>query len=185
MEKITKTKIISVVEELIERNNNTEITLNDIAKELNITHAALYKHFKSKQELWEAVNSSWLEKNVLLKIDVDMNREDRLGLLHDWIKQFMDAKRAIYFENPKMFELSNMYIEHNPLALHNVLTLSYPSINEILGLDDPDFIQAENIMSAFAIFGLPDFACVWDEDFYDQRFENMWNLIKNGIQVNK
>lgn len=185
MEKITKDKIINIVQKLIIQNDKTDITLNEIANELHITHAALYKYFKNKQELWEAVNAKWLEENVLLKINVDMSRTNRLELLHDWLKQFMDAKRAIYFENPKMFELSNMYIEHNPLALHNVLTLSYPSINEILGLDDPDFIQAENIMSAFAIFSLPDFACVWDEDFYDQRFENMWNLIKNGIQVNK
>ncbi|GAA6113310.1 MAG: TetR/AcrR family transcriptional regulator [Apilactobacillus sp.] len=185
MEKISKDRIINIVQKLIIQNDKTDITLNEIANELHITHAALYKYFRNKQELWEAVNAKWLEENVLLKINVDMTRTDRLSLLHDWIKQFMDAKRNIYFANPKMFELSTMYIEHNPFALHNVLTLSYPSINQILGLDDPEFIEAENIMSAFAIFGLPDFAETWNDDFYDQRFENMWNLIKYGVKHNK
>lgn len=185
MEKVTKSKIINVVEELIERNNNIDITLNDIANELNITHAALYKHFKSKQELWEAVNANWLEKNVLFKIHVDMNRHDRLELLHDWLKQFMAAKKDIYFENHKMFLLSSIYVEHNPYAIHHVLMKSYPVINDILRINDPEFIVAENIMAAFAIFGLPDFASIWDEDFYDTRFENMWNLIKDGIKINK
>ncbi|MFC6653576.1 TetR/AcrR family transcriptional regulator [Paenibacillus rhizoplanae] len=51
MAKITQELIIETAETLIERTEKSEVTLSQIADELNITHAALYKHFKQTRTL--------------------------------------------------------------------------------------------------------------------------------------
>lgn len=183
MDKITKNKIINAVNHLLQQKRSIDITMTDISDELNITHAALYKHFKNKKELWESVTTKWFEENILGDIHVDLSKNDKLHNLHDWIKQFVDAKRAVYFDNPEMFKLNTKYVDENPLVLHAVLTHAYPEINKIMGFeDDTEFIKAENIMSAFAIFTLPDFVITWNDEDWDRRFDDMWNLIEPGLK---
>ena len=54
MEKLTQKKIIDTTKLLILETNTTDVTLSQIANKLGVTHGAIYKHFKNKQELWEA-----------------------------------------------------------------------------------------------------------------------------------
>lgn len=39
----------------------TNIKLSDIARDLDVTHAALYKYFSNKQDLFDAVNMQWMD----------------------------------------------------------------------------------------------------------------------------
>lgn len=72
MAKITQELIIETAETLIERTEKSEVTLSQIADELNITHAALYKHFKNKQELWAAVAKGWFNRMISEQIRINM-----------------------------------------------------------------------------------------------------------------
>lgn len=39
----------------------TNIKLSDIARDLHVSHAALYKYFSNKQDLFDAVNIQWMD----------------------------------------------------------------------------------------------------------------------------
>jgi len=80
-----------------------------------------------------------------------------------------------------MFALNTEYIDNNTQALRNVLTSAYQVIDSIMDYHDPIFEKSELILAAFSIFTLPNFKDTWNDPDYDQRFEMLWNLIKDGI----
>ena len=58
----TKNKIINIAEELFTKYSYVSVSMNDIAKLVKITKAALYYHFKSKEDLFSGIlNSSFNE----------------------------------------------------------------------------------------------------------------------------
>ncbi|MFD1773996.1 TetR/AcrR family transcriptional regulator [Paenibacillus rhizophilus] len=182
MAKITQELIIETAEALIERTEKSEVTLSQIADELSITHAALYKHFKNKQELWAAVSKSWFNRMISEQIKIDTsNLATPRDVLHDWLWSFVNAKKRAYNENPKMFALNTQYVDSNPLVLRDVLWDSYQIIDGFMDYQDPHLERAEAILSAFAVFSLPSFKESWNSPDYQDRFERIWSLIKQGL----
>ncbi|WP_342561060.1 TetR/AcrR family transcriptional regulator [Paenibacillus sp. FSL R7-0345] len=182
MARITQELIIETAEALIERTEKPEVTLSQIADELSITHAALYKHFKNKQELWAAVSKSWFNRMISEQIQIDtINLAMPRDVLHEWLWSFVNAKKRAYNENPKMFALNTQYVDSNPLVLRDVLWDSYQIIDGIMEYRDPLFERAEAILSVFAVFSLPSFKESWNSPDYQARFERIWNLIKDGL----
>lgn len=182
MAKITQELIIETAEALMERTEKSEVTLSQIADELSITHAALYRHFKNKQELWAAVSKRWFNRMISEQIKIDTTPITApKDVLHDWLWSFVNAKKRTFNENPKMFALNTQYVDSNPLVLRDVLWDSYQIIDGIMDYQDPHFERAEAILSAFAVFSLPSFKVSWNSPDYQDRFERMWSLIKQGL----
>ena len=55
MEKNTKEKILEEALKLFARSGYMETSMNDIASQLGVTKAALYKHYSSKQEILDSI----------------------------------------------------------------------------------------------------------------------------------
>jgi len=176
----TKDRIIDTAEGLIMQTGDSEVTLNQIGAELGISHAALYKHFRNKQALWEAVASNWFNREIINKITPSTS-ESKEQQLHDWLWSFVNAKKAAFNTNPKMFALNTEYIDNNTQVLRKVLVSAYREIDSIMDYQDPKLEKSELILAVFSIFTLPNFRYTWNEDDYAGRFEMLWDLIKNGI----
>jgi AcrR family transcriptional regulator len=56
---ITNAATLSALD-IIRKNGYQKLRLTDVAKSMNISHAALYKYFSSKNDLLDSVNSIWL-----------------------------------------------------------------------------------------------------------------------------
>lgn len=182
MPKITQELVIRTAEVLIERTGKAEVTLSQIADELNITHSALYKHFKNKQELWIAVSKNWLDRVISEQIHLDTSGSlSPQEMLHDWLWAFANAKKRAYNENPEMFALNTQYVDSSPIVLREALQSSYRIIDDLMGYNDPGLERAEAILSAFVVFNIPAFKETWNLPDYQERFENVWRLIKNGL----
>lgn len=179
MARVTNDTIIKTAEELLKRHET--VTLATLAEKLDITHPALYKHFKNKNELWTAVLTKWFTDEVLNRIDVAQNIADPKVALREWLWQFVTLKKKIYQQDPRMFALNTKYIDERPLVLRELLQGAYAQINTILGCTDPTNLKAEAIMSAFAVFTVPSFKETWNEPDYAQRFNAIWQLIEKGL----
>lgn len=180
MTKTSKQQIIAAAEALILAQDNTEISLTQLSTKLGITHGALYKHFPNKQALWTAVAAAWFQEEILNRLSIPQ-RGSRKERLHAWLWAFVNAKKAAYNSDSKMFTLNTTYIDQNPAALSQVLQGAYAQMNEILGLPADDYGHAEMILATFAIFTLPNFKSSWNDAEYADRFEAIWNLIKGGV----
>ena len=184
MAKISQQTIIDTAAQLIATKKTTDISLTQIATTLGITHAALYKHFDSKQAIWEAVAGEWFQKNIIDQVKKTVPTTSSANpkqQLHDWLWAFVTAKKAAYRADAQMFTLNTEYIDNNPVALRRVLTSAYQEVDRMMAYHDVDYQRAETIMTAFGTFMLPNFRASWDWPDYQARFEAMWALIEPGV----
>ena len=59
---------VETVVELAAEQNPSEITTAAIAKRMNLTQGALFRHFPSKDAIWQAV-MDWVAERLLARID--------------------------------------------------------------------------------------------------------------------
>jgi len=180
MTKTTREAIIDAAGQLITQTHSATVSLTQVADSLGITHATIYRYFDDKQGLWQAVAQDWFHQNIIAKISVSQTAS-RQQQLHDWLWGFANAKRNAYRQNPSMFALNTTYIDNDPRALKQVQQEAANQIDTIMGYHDPHHEQSNAILSAFAVFALPNFKEVWFDDDYTDRFERLWSLIAPGI----
>ncbi len=181
-QKITKRLIIDTAHALIRETQQSEISLTKIASALQITHAAIYKHFKNKNELWTAVCTDWFNEHIINNIDIDDTQyADHQLWLHDYLWEFVNAKKYAYNHDPLMFKLNTYYVEKDPYVLREILNPCFKRIQNKMGYQPDNLYKPEAILSAFSTFTLPMFKDTWNQPDYELRFETIWDLIKSNV----
>ena len=61
-------EIIATVVALAAERNPADVTTTDIAKAMNVTQGALFRHFPSKDAIWQAV-MEWVAERLLQRVD--------------------------------------------------------------------------------------------------------------------
>ena len=59
---------VEAVVELAGSQNPSEITTAAIAKQMNLTQGALFRHFPNKEAIWRAV-MEWVAERLLARVD--------------------------------------------------------------------------------------------------------------------
>ncbi|HDG8500488.1 TPA: TetR/AcrR family transcriptional regulator [Staphylococcus aureus] len=181
-QKITQRLIIDTARKLIQETQKPEVSLSKIASSLQVTHAAIYKHFKNKKALWIAVCEDWFTESIIMNIDIDDTQyTDKQLWLHDYLWKFVNAKKSAYNNNPLMFKLNTYYVEKDPYILKEILTPCFIRIEEKMGYKSNDLYKSEAIFSVFSTFTLPMFKDTWNQPDYKLRFEILWDLIKHNV----
>ncbi|WPK13089.1 TetR/AcrR family transcriptional regulator [Lysinibacillus louembei] len=175
---LTKEKIFTVTEEIIMRKGVQKTTLSDIAKELGVTHAAFYKHYKNKEDLLQQLALRWLEttSHELLKWEAPKDVSTDVAL-HDWLWLLATTKKKLYHDDKRMFRLYTEYLERTQTLVKDHLNQLAQKVESISGLEK----SGHAIITAFVYFHNPYFADRWDHEFYKETFEDVWNLIVNQI----
>ena len=177
--KTSKDEILAVAAQLVEAQGIEHVTLAQVGAALDISHAALYKHFANKQDLWTSLALKWLDKILVAIFPFNTaNYQSRAQIAHDWLWALADGKISAFHSDPQMFKLYTDYIDGNPqvLALHiNDLTRSFAAATGIT-----DQVVISGILQAFTYFSTPAFASAWNEQTRDQ-FEAVWRLVAPGL----
>jgi AcrR family transcriptional regulator len=175
---LTKEKIFSVTEETIMRKGVEKTTLSDIAKELGVTHAAFYKHYKNKEDLLQQLALRWLEttSKELLEWAAPKGVSSAVAL-HDWLWLLATTKKKLYHDDKRMFRLYTDYLERTQILVKDHLKQLAEKAESISGLKK----LGPAIITAFVYFHNPYFADRWDNEFYKETFEDVWKLIANKL----
>jgi len=177
--KTTKDEILAAAAGLVETHGIEHVTLAQVGAALNISHAALYKHFANKQDLWTSLALQWLDKILVAIFPFDTTKyHSRAQIAHDWLWALADGKISAFHSDPEMFKLYTDYIDGNPqvLALHiNDLTRSFAAATGIT-----DDVLIAGVLQAFTYFSTPAFATAWNDQTRDQ-FEAVWLLVAPGL----
>ncbi|WP_099974178.1 TetR/AcrR family transcriptional regulator [Lactobacillus terrae] len=181
MANLSRQIIIDTALKLVIDEKKTNIKIEQIADQLDVTHAAIYKYFKNKNELWQCASICWFEENIVASIKLKSSYKSNTDELYDWLWQFANAKKRAANEHLEIFNLISIYLDDHPSEIRNVLTPSYRYINELMNYRDEDFRKSEAILSCFAIFTLPSFKETWNRSDYKQRFDDIWNMILPGL----
>ncbi len=86
-----------------------KVRLSEIAKDLGVTHAALYGHFSDKAALFDAVSERWLQDLDSKLEDVCANKQkfDPLECMTQWFLTLHRAKCAKVRNDPELFRAFN------------------------------------------------------------------------------
>lgn len=180
MGKITKELILKTAQQLVEKQGMQKVTLAKVGQELGISHAALYKYFKNKQDLWTSLSLTWLDD--ILKDLFPFNTTaytNKTDILHDWLWILTRQKMLAYQNDPIMFGIYTAYIDDNPKALEIHLNDLNNSLSNALKYSNLKDLQT--IMHAFATFSSPKYAKTWN-DQTQAHFEELWQIMKPGIK---
>src|SRR5690348_388708 len=98
-----KEKAIDATIEKIRELGFEKVRLTDIARELHVSHAALYAHFKDKSDLLDAVSERWL-----LELDEKLEKICRknkhpIEKIHSWALALHRAKVEKVSRDPELY----------------------------------------------------------------------------------
>jgi AcrR family transcriptional regulator len=100
---LDKETILNATEEIIRRFGPDKANITDVAKLLKVSHAAIYRYYNGKTDLWNAVTERWLTRlhapsNNILKEDSPADVK-----LSNLLESFVEAKHHSAINDPEMF----------------------------------------------------------------------------------
>lgn len=81
-----------------------KVRLTDIARELSVSHAALYSHFKDKSDLLDAVSERWLLDLDETLESICRKRKDPREKIHEWALEIHRAKVEKVRYDPELYK---------------------------------------------------------------------------------
>ena len=105
-----KSRAIDVTMEKMREQGFDQVRLIDIAKELGLSHAALYAHFKDKTALFDAVSERWLlEIDESLEAVCRKSKEPTEKIL-SWMLTLHRAKIAKVLHDPELYKAFDLSV---------------------------------------------------------------------------
>ncbi|HVO04252.1 MAG TPA: TetR family transcriptional regulator [Candidatus Cybelea sp.] len=99
----TRERILLAAEELLRKHGIGKMTVVDVARALEMSHANVYRHFASKTELQDAVAHRWLDKIMQPLRLIVAERGSAAERLERWVFTLAAAKRAKVLDDPELF----------------------------------------------------------------------------------
>ncbi len=104
-------KALEITEEKIRYHGFEKFRLTDLAKELNVSHAALYNHFPNKSALLDAISERWLTQMDHTLACIVQKKTSPRKLIIEWFLQYHKLKREKVLKDPELFKSFNMAAE--------------------------------------------------------------------------
>lgn len=168
-----------------------KVRLSDIAKELNVSHAALYSHFKDKSDLLDAVSERWL-----LELDEKLDkicrkRKHPIEKIHLWALEIHRAKRAKVRREPELYRAFDMaaqerkpFVKNHLKNLHRQLLGLVREAIEKSGLENADAEQVMRIISAaVASFHHPRLVAHYVDEEREPLLHQVIDSILKGVNL--
>ncbi len=96
-------KILEIVEQLIRKRGAVEVTLQEIAREANMSQSNIYRFFESKEMLWEAIAENWFSDKVKIMEDVTASDLPVESKLYEFFARRFTLMRENFLREPDLF----------------------------------------------------------------------------------
>lgn len=166
-------------------------TMAEIATEVNMSAANLYRYFYSKQDIaTECAGQCLAELGTLLENVVNLPNLDSTQRLHLYVQTSMRYYYEMTHDVPRLNELVENITSNSPQLIHKNNRENEQQITSILqqGIDAGEF-QIDNIAeSASAVakatimFSTPYFMQLFPIEEFEKMAVNVVSLILNGLK---
>lgn len=120
-----RTRILDAALDQLRRHGPAKTGVVDVARALGVSHAAVYRHFPSKNALFDAVAGRWLAavSQPLTEIAERTGPSSESAAakrLEDWLTTLIAIKRRKVTDDPELFATYHAVAEaaHNVAAAH-------------------------------------------------------------------
>ena len=97
-------KAIDVTIEQMRRHGFDKVRLVDIAKDLGVSHAALYTHFADRGALLDAVSERWVNALESSLEAICRKDKDPVAKIHEWFQKLYRTKRDRVLNDPELYK---------------------------------------------------------------------------------
>ncbi|WP_141499838.1 TetR/AcrR family transcriptional regulator [Paenibacillus luteus] len=158
-----------------------KVNLSKVGSQLGTSHAAIYKYFTGKEELWTELALSWLDCELARLFPFDKDKcSSKKDVVHEWLWVLSGSKYDAYVREPEMFKLYTAYIDQNPAVVARHIGDLVDSLKAASGIEEVERLYA--ILMAFSYFSAPAYADNWMRMDFKAEFEAVWKLIEPGIE---
>ncbi|MFK0118469.1 TetR family transcriptional regulator [Streptomyces sp. NPDC090994] len=191
-ETLTAERILEATEEVLRRHGPAKATVVDVARALGVSHGSVYRHFRTKAALREAVTKRWLDRTseALAGIAAAADRDPE-ARLRDWTRALFEAKRRKAGDDPELFATYSVLVGENGTVVGEHLDDLTAQLTRIVRLGteagafaagDPE-TAARAFFQATARFHDPCHADQWGRPEIDGEFEAVVGLLVRGLRA--
>lgn len=190
-ETLTAERILEATEEVLRRYGPAKATVVDVARVLGVSHGSVYRHFRTKAALREAVTQRWLERTeTLLETLTDATAPGGAEKLRGWLLALFDAKREKAGADPELFATYDTLARENSGVTEAHLEILTGQLTRIVeeGVRVGEFTAPDPRVAAVAVFAAtarfhdPVYAPDWPRPTMDEEFTAVCDLVLRGLR---
>ncbi|RDG38017.1 TetR/AcrR family transcriptional regulator [Streptomyces corynorhini] len=192
-EPLTAERILEATEEVLRRYGPAKATVVDVARVLGVSHGSVYRHFRTKAALREAVTKRWLSPTeaALARVISDSGREPGAAKLRAWLLTLFDAKRLKAGDDPELFATFCALSQESSDVVDAHLTELTRQLTRIIeeGVREGEFAAPDPREAAGAVFAAtarfhdPAYAPEWRKSTIDAEFDAVAALLLRGLRA--
>lgn len=192
-EALTAERILEATEEVLRRHGPAKATVVDVARALGVSHGSVYRHFRTKAALREAVTKRWLDRTsqILAEIAGRPSETPPVALQH-WLGALFTAKRHKAGDDPELFatysvllgEASAVVEEHITELVDQLTDIVHRGVMEgyFMAVDGDSAATARAVFHATNRFHDPAYAHEWEQPGIEAEFTTVVTLILRGLR---
>ncbi|MFF4355649.1 TetR family transcriptional regulator [Streptomyces sp. NPDC001604] len=190
-ETLTAERILEATEEVLRRHGPAKATVVDVARALGVSHGSVYRHFRTKAALREAVTKRWLDRTTqeLAGIAADAER-DPAARVREWFAALFAAKRRKAGGDPELFATYSVLVGDAGEVVSGHIAELTGQLTEIVraGVEMGVFAVADPATAARALFQAtgrfhdPGYAKEWERPGVEGEFEAVVDLLVRGLR---
>ncbi|WP_221357261.1 TetR/AcrR family transcriptional regulator [Streptomyces beigongshangae] len=188
---LTAERILVATEEVLRRHGPAKATVVDVARALGVSHGSVYRHFRTKAALREAVTKRWLDRTTQTLSAVVAQDHDPQARLREWLAALFTAKRRKAGGDPELFATYTVLAGESGEAVGEHIATLTGQLTEIVrsGVDSGVFAAADPAATALALFHATDrfhdpcHAREWERPGIEDEFEAVVDLVLRGLRA--
>ncbi|PAC95447.1 TetR/AcrR family transcriptional regulator [Bacillus paralicheniformis] len=186
-EALTKEQILAATEDTLRRFGVAKTSITDVAKALDVSHGTIYRHFKSKKEIFEAATEKWLNEKIMQPLADVYHDTSCTGASHvkAYIEKLFELKRYYARKDEELFEMYAKVTNECTELVDKSIDQIIGQLSELIAVcpahsNDSEEL-ARSIFYATERFHHPAHANEWKRETIEQEFNIVWNLIEKGF----
>ncbi|WP_327716982.1 TetR family transcriptional regulator [Streptomyces sp. NBC_00490] len=191
-ETLTAERILEATEDVLRRHGPAKATVVDVARALGVSHGSVYRHFRTKAALREAVTKRWLDRTTeeLAGIVAATDRDPQTRL-RDWLAALLEAKRRKAGDDPELFATYSVLAADTGEVVGAHLTELTDQLTEIVraGVAAGTFTAPDPATTARALFHAtgrfhdPGYAREWERPEVWDDFTAVVDMLVRGLRA--
>jgi Transcriptional regulator len=146
----TRSQILQSAEALLRRYGNDKLTVMDIARSLNMSHANVYRFFKTKSDILDAIIDEWLTKIEEFVEEIARRPVSAAARIEAIVLELHRKRKQKLRQDAEVFEAYRHIVEIRPDAAarrrEKILRVFQRLIEE--GIESGEFAGVDSLKAA-------------------------------------
>ncbi|MGW8376215.1 TetR family transcriptional regulator [Streptomyces sp. ODS28] len=195
-ETLTPERILRATEDVLRRHGPAKATVVDVARELGVSHGSVYRHFRTKAALREAVTQRWLDRTTEKLSACATGEGPAEERMRAWLSGLFEAKRRKAGDDPELFATYMALVgESSGVVSRHIDSM----VGQLAGIVEdgraqgvfgaPDATSARTtaraLFDATVRFHDPGHAAEWTRPGIQEEFEALLELLMQGLRAQR